>query len=76
MREKMEHVKHAAEQKMWKVRAVLVDRSGENFIDSAIKILMAVVIGALLLAGLYALFSENVLPTLSRRITEMLNYAG
>ena len=36
MREKMEHVKHAAEQKMWKVRAVLVDRSGENFIDSAI----------------------------------------
>ena len=72
MREKMEHVKHAAEQKMWKVRAVLVDRSGENFIDSAIKIL----IGALLLAGLYALFSENVLPTLSRRITEMFNYAG
>ena len=51
-------------------------RSGENFIDSAIKILMAVVIGALLLAGLYALFSENVLPTLSRRITEMFNYAG
>ena len=39
-------------------------------------ILMAVVIGALLLAGLYALFSENVLPTLSRRITEMFNYAG
>lgn len=36
MREKMEHVKHAAEQKMWKVRAVLVDRSGENFIESAI----------------------------------------
>ena len=61
---------------MWKVRAVLADRSGENFIDSAIKILMAVVIGALLLAGLYELFSENVLPTLSRRITEMFNYAG
>ena len=36
MREKMEHVKHAAEQKMWKVQAVLADRSGENFIDSAI----------------------------------------
>lgn len=42
----------------------------------ALKILMAVVIGALLLAGLYALFSENVLPTLTRRITEMFNYAG
>lgn len=42
----------------------------------AVKILMAVVIGALLLAGLYALFSENVLPTLTRRITEMFNYVG
>lgn len=42
----------------------------------AIKILICVVLGALLLAGLYALFSENVLPTLSRRITEMFNYAG
>ena len=76
MRKGFERVKRVAAWNMWKVRAVLVDRSGENFIDSAIKILMAVVIGALLLAGLYALFSENVLPTLSRRITEMFNYAG
>ena len=76
MRKGFERVKRAAEWSMWKVRAVLADRSGENFIDNAIKILMAVVIGALLLAGLYALFSENVLPTLSRRITEMFNYAG
>ena len=76
MRAGFERVKRAAERNMCKVRAVIADRSGENFIDSAIKILMAVVIGALLLAGLYALFSENVLPTLSRRITEMFNYAG
>ena len=76
MRKGIECVKRAAEWKMWKVRAVLADRSGENFIDSAIKILICVVLGALLLAGLYALFSENVLPTLSRRITEMFNYAG
>ena len=76
MRAGFERVKRAAEWNMCKVRAVIADRSGENFIDSAIKILMAVVIGALLLAGLYSLFSENVLPTLSRRITEMFNYAG
>ena len=43
---------------------------------SLLKILMAVVIGALLLAGLYALFGDTVLPTLTRRITEMFNYAG
>jgi lipopolysaccharide export LptBFGC system permease protein LptF len=37
---------------------------------------MAVVIGALVLAGLYALFGDVVLPTLTRRIKEMFNYAG
>jgi len=42
----------------------------------AIKILIAVVIGALLLAGLYALFGETVLPTLKKRIQDMFNYAG
>lgn len=43
---------------------------------TAVKILIAVVIGALLLAGLYALFGDVVMPTLTRRIQEMFNYAG
>lgn len=42
----------------------------------AIKILLAVVLGALLLAGLYALFNDTLLPTLVRRVQEMFNYAG
>ena len=49
---------------------------GENYVDTAVKILIAVVIGALLLAGLYALFGDVVMPTLTRRIQEMFNYAG
>lgn len=43
---------------------------------SLLKILMAVVIGALVLAGLYTLFDDTVLPTLTRRVTEMFNYGG
>ena len=39
----------------------------------AIKILMAV---ALLLAGLYKLFADTVLPTLTQRVAEMFNYSG
>ena len=39
----------------------------------AIKILMAV---ALLLAELYKLFADTVLPTLTQRVTEMFNYSG
>ena len=36
------------------LRAALSNRSGEGYVDTAVKILMAVVIGALVLAGLYA----------------------
>ena len=32
--------------------------------------------GALLLAGLYALFGDVVMPTLNQRIKDMFNYAG
>lgn len=58
------------------LRAALSNRSGEGYVDTAVKILMAVVIGALVLAGLYALFDDTVMPTLTRRIQEMFNYAG
>ena len=59
-----------------KSRSILTGNAGEGYIDTAIKILIAVVLGALLLAGLYALFGETVLPTLVQRIKEMFNYAG
>ncbi len=52
------------------------DKEGENYVDTAVKILIAVVLGALLLAGLYALFGDVVMPTLTQRVQEMFNYAG
>lgn len=54
----------------------LRSQRGEGFVDTAIKILMAVVIGALVLAGLYALFGETVLPTLKQRIIDMFNFGN
>ena len=63
--------------RVWnRARAVLRDRTGENYVDVGVKILIAVVIGALLLAGLYTLFGDVVMPTLTRKITEMFNYGG
>lgn len=55
---------------------LLRSQHGEGFVDTAIKILMAVVIGALILAGLYALFGETILPTLKQRIMDMFNYGN
>ena len=42
----------------------------------AVKILISIVIGALLLAGLYALFGDVILPTLRQRIQDMFNFSG
>lgn len=57
-------------------KVALQNRRAEGFVDTALKILMAVVIGALILAGLYTLFGDTILPTLTRRITELFSYNG
>ena len=48
----------------------------EGYVDSGVKILIAVVIGALLLSGLYALFNTTIMPTVTAKIRELFNYAG
>ncbi len=57
-------------------KLVVSNNRGEGYIDTAVKILIAVVLGALLLAGLYALFGDVVMPTLEDRIKDMFDYAG
>ena len=56
--------------------AALSSQSGEGFVDTALKILISVVVGALLLAGLYMLFNDTILPTLTDRIKSLFNYKG
>ena len=48
----------------------------EGYVDSGVKILIAVVIGALLLAGLYALFNKTIMPTVTKKVTDLFNYKG
>ncbi|MEC0331998.1 DUF6133 family protein [Paenibacillus macerans] len=57
-----------------RTKQALGNRRGEGFVDTAVKILMGVVIGALVLAGLYLLFEDTILPTLSERIKAMFDY--
>lgn len=76
MKNQMMKIRTAMTVKMMQAKAKLMETSGEGYVDTAVKILIAVVLGALLLAGLYALFNHTVLPTLVNRIKEMFNYAG
>ena len=48
----------------------------EGYVDSGVKILIAVVIGALLLAGLYTLFNTTIMPTVTQKITDLFNFKG
>ena len=58
------------------VTAAVTSTEGEGYVDSGVKILIAVVIGALLLGGLYALFNTTIMPTVTNKITELFNFAG
>lgn len=55
---------------------VLRRNDGEGFVDTALKILISVVVGALLLAGLYMLFKDTLLPTLTQRIKDLFDFQG
>ena len=54
-----------------RAKAVLEDKFGEGYIDTAVKMIIAVVIGALLLGGLYYIFNSMILPGLAERIQDM-----
>ena len=76
MKRIMRKVRNELMSKVVLAKTAISNNQGEGYIDTAVKILIAVVLGALLLAGLYALFGDVVMPTLEQRIRNMFNYAG
>ncbi len=54
-----------------KAKSALSNKSGEGYIDTAVKMIISVVLGSLLLTGLYQLFNSVVLPGLADRIQSM-----
>ncbi len=59
-----------------KAHAVLDGTVAEAYVDTGVKILIAVVIGALLLTLLYALFNDTIMPTVTEKVEGLFNYAG
>lgn len=55
---------------------VVAGTAAESYVDTGVKILIAVVIGALLLAGLYALFNTTIMPRVTERVEGLFNYNG
>ena len=71
-----DHVKSAVTETVVRAETAVANNRAEGYVDSGVKILIAVVIGALLLSGLYALFNTTIMPTVTTKITDLFNFKG
>lgn len=76
MKKLFNKIQNKANELVIKARTTIENVKAEGFIDTGVKIIIAVVVGAVILGGLYALFDNVILPTLETRINGMFNYAG
>ncbi len=74
MKKLFQNIKNKANAAAVKVQTAVMSRKAEGYVDSGVKILIAVVIGALLLAGLYTLFNSTIIPTLTTKVQGLFNY--
>lgn len=61
-------VKSSALRTMNRARTILADDKGDFYISDGVKIIIAVVLGALLLAALTNIFNGTVIPRITREV--------
>ena len=76
MKKLINSIKNKCNSAVISAKTAIESTSGEGYIDTGVKIIIGVVIGGVILAGLYALFNTTVIPTLTTKIQGMFNYAG
>ena len=69
-------VKQKARELAGRTKEALANREGQGTLDVAITVLISIVLGALILAGLYLIVDSTLLPTITQRIKDMFDYAG
>ena len=59
-----------------KAKSVIENTTAEGYVDTGVKIIIGVVVGAVILGGMYALFNGVILPRLNTEIQGMFKYKG
>lgn len=59
-----------------RTKCTLECKKAEGYVDTGVKIIIAVVVGAVILGGLYALFDNVILPRLNTEIEGMFDYTA
>lgn len=67
---------HKADNAVIATSVALKNRKAEGYVDTGVKILIAVVLGALVLTLLYALLKTTVMGTVTTKVSELFNYSG
>ncbi len=76
MKKLINFIKNKFSKTVVSAKTVIESTSGEGYIDTGVKIIIGVVIGGVILAGLYLLFNSTIIPTLTTKIGEMFNYGN
>ena len=76
MKKFFDKIKNKANSLAVSAKTTLANAKAEGYIDTGVKIIIGVVVGAVILGGLYALFNTVIIPRLNTEILEMFYYAG
>lgn len=76
MKNLINSIKNKCNKAMISAKTAIESTTGEGYIDTGVKIIIGVVIGGVILAGLYALFNTTIMPTLTTKIQGFFNYKG
>ena len=59
-----------------KVVSVVEAKKAETYVDTGVKVLIAVVVGGLVLVLTYSLFEDTIMPSVVTKVQALFNYAG
>ena len=59
-----------------KAKTAIESKTAEMYVDKGVGIIIAVVVGTAILAGVYALFKTTIIPNMTTKVGNLWNYAG
>ena len=76
MKKFFKKLRQSADNTLISARNVIQSRKAEGYVDTGVKVLIAVVLGALILKGLYELYNDVIDGTAYGSIASMFLYNG
>lgn len=73
MKKIINFIHRKADRLVYRTCAALSNQRGDFYISDAVKIIIAVVLGALLLAALTAIFNGTVIPKITQAINDLFS---